>query len=206
MATGRRAFLIGGIGATAVGAGTYAWLRRAGYPVDEEPSARRASVRPRETALQHAPFDIRARAALASLMDELIPGDPALGLPSAAEASVLAHVEHAAGAPGLRPVRDDLLKLARHLDLLAERTSARRFAALDGEARNRIVAEVAADTTPRGSFLPARALELALRIALEGYLGHPFHGGNRDGKVWRALGVSMPLERSPFGHGGGHHR
>jgi hypothetical protein len=31
-----------------------------------------------------------------------------------------------------------------------------------------------------------------IEFALEGYLGHPLRGGNRDGLVWKALALEIP--------------
>ena len=194
----RRTFLAGGLSAAALGAGTYAWLRAQGYAVDPPLAVGQGAGRDAVTPLPGAPYPPRALATLEPLLDVLLPGDPALALPSAQQAGVLDFLTTASRAPGLTPVRNDVLKLARFLDQQAQGKAGVRFGELtDPAQRAEVVAEAAVDRAPRGRFVPAQALEVTLRLALEGYLGHPFHGGNRDGKVWQALAIAMPIDRTP---------
>lgn len=201
----RRTFLAAGVGAAALSAGTWAWLRSRGYPVDPPLSVGGGPERPPTAGLPSAPYPAPALATLGPLLDVLLPGDSALGLPPAREAGVLEFLTSASRAPGLTPIRNDILKLARFLDQQAQGLAGVRFGQLSDPAQQaRVVAEAAADASPRGRFIPAQALEVTLRLALEGYLGHPFHGGNRDGKVWQALAIPMPMDRSPAHVHGGH--
>lgn len=194
----RRTFLAGGLSAAALGAGTYAWLRAQGYAVDPPLTVGGGAARDAVAPLPGAPYPAPALATLGPLLDVLLPGDPALALPSGREAGVLEFLATASRAPGLTPVRNDILKLARFLDQQAQGKAGVRFGDLtDPAQRAEVVAETATDRAPRGRFVPARALEVTLRLALEGYLGHPFHGGNRDAKVWQALTIAMPVDRSP---------
>src|SRR5262245_27897736 len=115
----RRTFIIVG-GATVLGAGTYAWLRKLGYEVDPAMDAERGSARSKAAALAVEPFDPRALEVLGVLIDHLIPGDPARALPAASAAGVLDYLVLAARSPGMGAVRNEVLKLTRHLDLLAK--------------------------------------------------------------------------------------
>ena len=45
-------------------------------------------------------------------------------------------------------------------------------------------------------------MQVTLRLSLEGYLGHPHHGGNPKGEVWSRLSINMPKHRTPGAHGG----
>jgi hypothetical protein len=201
----RRTFLALGVGAAALGAGTYAWLRAKGYAVDPPLPPGGGDPRAPTAALPGAPYPAPALATLAPLLEVLLPGDPDLGLPSAGEAGVLEFLTAASRAPGLTPVRNDILKLTRFLDQQAQGLAGVRFSALtDPDERRRVVAEAAEDATPRGRFVPAQATEVTLRLALEGYLGHPFHGGNRDARVWQALSIDMPRDRAPAHIHGAH--
>jgi hypothetical protein len=187
VSVGRRTFVVAG-GALAVGAGTYAWLRRLGYDVDPSLASPRAS-RSKAGALANDAFDAPALPTLAALADLLIPGDPARKLPSAADAGVVDYLLSAARAPGLLPVRNEILKLCRLLDRLA---APARFAELDPEAQQRAIGEVLEGRHDRGAFEGGRAVEATLRLALEGYLGHPDHGGNRSAVAWDAFAIGMP--------------
>ncbi|MEL7370457.1 MAG: gluconate 2-dehydrogenase subunit 3 family protein [Myxococcota bacterium] len=195
----RRTFLLGSLGtATVLSAGTYAWLRQQGYEVDPGPPLPDRG-RPPVADLPSAPFDARAREVLAHLLDQLLPGDAAAQLPSATAAGTLEFLDRACRHRGLRAVRADVLKLCRDLDLRAmRRFEGRRYPALSADERDGLLAEVRVQTEGRGRYRPQRALHTTLRIALEGYLGHPKHGGNRDAKVWDALSIAMP--RTTEGH------
>ncbi len=192
--------LLAGAGAVTLGSGTYAWLRAQGYELDPAPEPMRGEPAPPVPPLGGPPFDPRSRETLLALCEHLLPGG--LGLPSATEAGVFRYVEAAARLPGLRPVRDDLLKLARWLDA---RSRPSRFIELDREAAKALLTTAATETTRTGRFVPARALEVALRFSLEGYLGHPAHGGNEGFSAWEALSIPMPREREPLAHGGHDH-
>jgi hypothetical protein len=200
VSVGRRTFIIVG-GATVIGAGTYAWLRKLGYEVDPALDPAREK-RPWSGPLAHQPFDPIALGVLTALVNHLIPGDAEQKLPSAMEAGVLDYLIAAASAPGMGELRDEVLKLTRHLDLVARDLFGARFselAATDREAA--VIADAAANGRARPTFSPARALEATLRLSLEGYLGHPHHGGNRGASVWDALAISMPRDRTAH-HGG----
>lgn len=122
---------------------------------------------------------------LAAVVDRLLPGG--FGLPSASEAGVPAYLERAlAGDP---PSTALVLAAVTGLDALARAECGRPFPAC-GEAECETLLRrgfASADPRLRGGLV--RLLELAL----EGYLAHPEHGGNRDAQVWRALGIDIPL-------------
>ncbi len=194
----RRTFLIGGLGAAAVlSTATYTWLRKEGYEVDPGLDHVGES-RPPVADLPAAPFDAQALAALTVLVDQLLPGDPALGLPNGSAAGVPAFLDRACRHRGLRPVRADVLKLCRDLNLRSRMKHRRSYAELAPEDRDALLAELRVDASRVGRYRPQQALRTTLRIALEGYLGHAQHGGNRDGAVWTALRIDMP--RSTKGH------
>ena len=187
----RRHFLVGGATATAtVGGGTLLWFQQQGYRIDPSPYVPKLESPP--IKLPGAAFDLRAERTLRALYAYLIPGDPELGLPSADEAEVMSYVQKAMTITGLRPVRDDLLKLARWLDSQVRPHS---FAEIEPAQGTQVLLETQAHHEPIGRFRPAIALEAALRIGLEGYLGHSEHGGNPKFVTWSALKIAMPHER-----------
>lgn len=199
----RRRFLIWGVSGVAgatVATGTYAWLRQSGYEIDPPRSVGRGQARLKTAGLETPPYDSRAQAILEWLLEALLPGDPAHRLPGALSVGVLDYVMAASALPGLVPVRNDILKLTRHLDQRMQRTRQTRFTDAAEADRAQILQEAARDTEARGRFIPARAVEATLRLALEGYLGHPFHGGNRNTAVWNALRIEMPRFRNPSPH------
>ncbi len=180
-----------------MGAGTYAWLRAQGLEVDPPVPGNDLVAKPVK-ALKGVAFDVNAVAILQHVVLELLPGDPSFGLPSGVESGVVDYLLAACKDPGLLSVRNEILKLTRHLDIIAKKQGD-RFVALAPEVRSRIVREVSQDDGGKRRFDPSRALKVCLRLSLEGYLGHSFHGGNKDHKVWDAFDISMPRDRSP-GH------
>ena len=194
----RRAFLVGGLGAAAaLSTGTYAWLRRQGYEIDPALTAPGPS-RPPVVGLSGPAFDPRARAVLTVLIDQLLPGDPTIGLPSGTTSGTLEFLDGACRHRGLRSVRADVVKLCRDLDLRARTKFERAYVDVSEAERDRLLADVRTDTRVTGRYSPQRALHTTLRIALEGYLGNPQHGGNKDASVWDALRIPMP--RDAKGH------
>jgi hypothetical protein len=198
----RRFFVLGGITAIGAGAGAYAWFQQVGEQVDP-PRRAPGDQRGKDGPLSHAPFDPRALATLSVLVDDLLPGLAAEGLPKASEVGVMDHVIQAVQEPGFSYVRLDILKLTRAVDLSAKERGAKSFAELGQEDRAAIIHQAVDGDASRGGFRSDVAMEVLMTLALEGYLGHPAHGGNRDGVVWKALGVRMPLNRD--GMHGEHH-
>ncbi len=202
----RRALLASGAILT-VGAGTYAWLARMGYlDHPETPESPRTTIsdrkaRSRTQALGHDPFDPRALAVLAPLLDLLLPGLPEHELPSASQVGVLDYLIQAAQAPGLGLLRADILKLTRYLSLQSRKAHQKKFEALKQEAQVALLEQTQAKQGKIGRFSPARALHATLRLAMEGYLGHPHHGGNLQARAWKKLSIEMPTERHPMHKG-----
>ncbi|MEL6189167.1 MAG: gluconate 2-dehydrogenase subunit 3 family protein [Myxococcota bacterium] len=181
---------------TTLGGATWAWYQNTRAQAPGAP-AFVPEVQPVLPDLERA-FDPRATVALGALFPVLLPSRE--GLPGAAPARVFDYVERALRQGRLRPLRNELLKLARYLDRLS---APKRFADLDIARLTQILLEVQSDSARKGTFVPQRALEVALRLGLEGYLGHPHHGGNRAFVAWEALEIPMPRRRdsgAPRGH------
>ncbi|MEQ8274898.1 MAG: gluconate 2-dehydrogenase subunit 3 family protein [Deltaproteobacteria bacterium] len=203
MAIKRRTFVVAGVGTVALGAGTWAWLRERGYDVDPHPAPPQGEQRAPVGPLAFTPFDPVALKILGTVVGILIPGDETLGLPSAVEAGVVEFLVRASALPGMLPVRNDLLKLTRHIDIVAQRHRGVRFDELDDATRRAVIDDVRAGGDKRRTFDPRGALETLLRLSLEGYLGHPRHGGNAGAKTWAALEIDMPRDVEA-GHEGHH--
>ena len=176
----------------ALGAGTWAWLRSEGYAIAPAVDVGGGDPRDPVVGLPGPPYPPLALAVLGPLVDVLLPGDADIALPSGSACGVVDFLVSASRAPGLTPLRNDVLKLTRYLDRGSTQAFGVRFSAL----------AAAEDTAGTGRFVPARALEATLRLCLEGYLGHPHHGGNREGAVWTALRIGMPTERRAGHHHG----
>lgn len=197
MSINRRTLLAGGLSAAGASAALLLW--RTERPEDP-PALVPGTPRRLAEGLGGPAFDPRATAILGLLLDQLLPGDPALDLPSAREAGVLDYLERTAARPGFASPRSQILKLTRHLDLLARQRGGAGYVELGAREREALLREVEAGAPGEGRFRPAEAEETLLRLSLEGYLGHPHHGGNRQARVWEALHIDMPRERVALGH------
>ena len=171
-----------------------------GYQVDRAPRPFHRKSRPGQQALAFAPFDARSLATLTLLFDHLLPGDPELGLPSAGEVGVTDYVNQTAAAPGFLAIRNELIRLIRTLDLLSKKHFKNIFKAIEGAARENVILRLSQGEGRQGRFYPTRALHLAMRLGVEGYLSHPHHGGNTEHRAWEALRIPMPRHRSPHHH------
>jgi len=193
----RRKFLVVGAGAVGgLSAATYFWLRAKSDALDPG-TGPRGTPHPAAEPLVGEPFDAPALATLRRLLDDLLPHTESL--PSATESKVDVFIVRAVALPGLGNLRNALLKLTRHLDLQGK-ADGLRYSNQPNEARAQILRSVAEGEEGRGAFRPKEALELTLRLALEGYLGHPDHGGNAGAAAWDALSIDMPRKRDPWGH------
>jgi hypothetical protein len=122
-------------------------------------------------------------AVLLAALEQLLPGGVVPGLPGAREAGVARYIDQELQKPYFK----DLARLVQRgiaaLDGLARTERGRPFPALPAGDQQACLARV-----QRGAPPGERFFEVLLTLALEGYLGAPQHGGNRDGLVWRAIG------------------
>jgi choline dehydrogenase-like flavoprotein len=118
-------------------------------------------------------------AALAAILPEAGPG------PSATQAGVEGHLRQLVQDPNFASLADLWTRTAPLLDGLA--------GAFWTQGEERAAALLSACAAGQhGAPLAALAQSL-VEFALEGYLAHPRHGGNRDGVVWKSLGLSQRL-------------
>lgn len=198
----RRNFLIGGLAATGLSAGTWAWLKS--RDLVELPSlSSEAPTPPEKPKALASAFDPRARETLTVLLGHLLPSQSPSQLLGAQEVQLEGYLETSCRIPGLRPVRNEILKLTRYLDLRCKKLHQKRFIEVPTDGQKELLQRIAHGLEPKKRFNPQAALEVCLRIALEGYLAHPFHGSNPNFKVWDSLKIVMPHNRDT--HEGHHH-
>ncbi len=123
--------------------------------------------------------------ALRAALLRLLPGSEKL--PDAEEAKVAAYVLKALANPALPGLKDTIAEGLDELDKAAQRDGQAPFAKLTIEAQETLLT-LFQTGDPATRFRTAMWFELLLTLALEGYLGHPRHGGNPGGMVWKALG------------------
>jgi len=111
--------------------------------------------------------------ALRAVCDRLLPGTPGL-IPSASEAGVPEFV------------------LFEHLAAEAKKQNGQRFQELAAADQDALLRRFQENDVAIPDFSPSRWFELVLTFALEGWLGPPSHGANKDAKTWDALGIVWP--------------
>ncbi len=127
------------------------------------------------------------RRTLYAVVRRVLPSDDGFG---AAEAGcpeyVTGVVEARLGAASLKKVRRGL----RFVDDLAVQMCGRRFAEASGEDQDRALRQLQLTPHPTLQDFVHRVVNLTL----EGFLGHPRHGGNRNEIGWRCLGIGCDGE------------
>jgi Gluconate 2-dehydrogenase subunit 3 len=138
--------------------------------------------------LEQPPLD---RSTLAAVCDRLLPGKPGV-LPRASEVGVPDFVAHELDAPMFKKVKPFVgIGLAQLADL-AQKEKGKTFHLLSDAEKDDLLGRFQADEPTIPDFSTARWFELVLTFALEGWLGPPSHGANKDGKTWDALGIQWP--------------
>lgn len=184
----RRSLLGGGVAALPL---AIAGCRRRRSP--PEGLAGAARDRPPGHVLDAAQWET-LRAACA----RLIPTDAD---PGANEANVAGYIDAQLTTSQIGSFKGEILAGLRKLDELARAEGGQAFAALAGEAQDRILQRIQRGVRLEGSRQGSRHFLLVLlTLTLEGFLCDPVYGGNRDEVGWKLLRFEMrpPRPRRPF--------
>ena len=136
------------------------------------------------------------RQTLAAAVARILPsGSPAGAAEAgAAEAGVAEACEKALGERFLRPSRPYFELGLDHLQAAARERHGRDFEGCSAARQDALLRALETDTDWRlRLFLP-----MLIRLVLEGFLGDPIHGGNRNGVGWRSLGLDTEAVRTGF--------
>jgi gluconate 2-dehydrogenase gamma chain len=131
------------------------------------------------------------RTTLTAVCDRLLPGTPG-ALPSASEAGVADFVVHELDAPMFSKVKPFVAKGLAALSAEAQKVKGAPFAKLAPADQDVLLRRFQENDVAVPDFSASRWFELVLTFALEGWLGPPSHGANKDAKTWDALGVVWP--------------
>jgi gluconate 2-dehydrogenase gamma chain len=130
-------------------------------------------------------------ATLGAVCDRLLPGKPGV-LPSASEAGVTDFFLRELDAPMFSKVKPFVAKGLGHLAAEAQKERGAPFAKLAPADQDALLRRFQENDVAIADFSASRWFELVLTFALEGWLGPPSRGGNKDGKTWDALGIQWP--------------
>jgi hypothetical protein len=129
------------------------------------------------------------RRTLHAVVDRILPGTDG---PGAADAGVAAAVEGAMAHRAMLRLGGAIEQLLDRLDAEAVAAHATSFAACAPEMRDALLQKLEAEPNPWTQFL----FRYLIAFSLEGLLGDPAHGGNRDGLGWTAVGLHADDVRS----------
>lgn len=124
------------------------------------------------------------RRALAAACERVLPGAIAAGVPEYMDYWLAR--EPFSAAPDWKP----LLNMgAVHLDRIARKEHRRPFADCGGEQQDAILARFQRGEISAKRFRSAAFFQRLVTVTLEGYLGDPIYGGNRNQVGWRFIGL-----------------
>ncbi len=141
----------------------------------------------------HQSFTAEEYATVCAATERILPRDED---PGAIDAGVPEYIDRMLGDPELHEMRDVFKGGVAALGTLARARFKRRFAELAPEQQDQLLAlfRDAPEGSPKGKFF-----ETLMVLTMEGFLGDPSYGGNRDRVGWALVGfdTSMPPHYHP---------
>jgi len=134
-------------------------------------------------------FTPERRRTLEAVVDRILPGSEG---PGAAKTAVAVSVERAMLHRALRGLRPGIEAILDRLHAQAGQLHGTEFSACAPAEQDDLLRDLERDPNPGMRFL-FRAL---VGFSLEGLLGDPIHGGNRDFLGWDAIGLRPADARS----------
>lgn len=118
-------------------------------------------------------------------LEQLIPSGG--GKPGARDARVLYYIDKQLTLPTFQAVARGVRRAGVILQRAATKQGVVHFADLDPASQRELLTRLQTNQLDGNT---SKVFEVFLLLALEGYLGDPKYGGNKDGIVWAALGES----------------
>jgi gluconate 2-dehydrogenase gamma chain len=191
---GRRAFIVGAVGAGAVASTAlvqtaYAKTQKAKAPTTKSPATAQAPAANRavETFDGHGVFFNDEHAAtVAAFAERLIPGAP--GKPGAHDANVINYIDLAlAGA--YADQQDFYRRGLAQLDAYCGKTYNQPFLKLSAVQQDEVIGALEQGKASEFEFPTAQAFFNTLRThTMEGMFADPVYGGNKDFAGWKLVG------------------
>jgi gluconate 2-dehydrogenase gamma chain len=190
---GRRAFIVGAVGAGAVASTAlvqtaYAKTEKTKTPAKVPTAAEtRAADHAMETFDGHGVFFNDEHAAIvAAFAERLMPGAP--GKPGARDANVVNYIDLAlAGA--YADQQDFYRRGLAQLDIYCHKTYSQRFVKLSAAQQDEVIGALEQGRASEFEFPSAQAFFNTLRAhTMEGMFADPVYGGNKDFAGWKLVG------------------
>jgi gluconate 2-dehydrogenase gamma chain len=138
-----------------------------------------------EAAFTH--FEETEAKVMAAWLERLLPGGVPTSTPGATEAGVLRYLDRELSKREFAGYARQIRRVTVLLERTAQDSGALHFYELDPSSQENILTRAQRGELG-GRLETQRIFEAVLLLALEGYLGDPKHGGNKDAQVWRSLG------------------
>jgi gluconate 2-dehydrogenase gamma chain len=195
---GRRAFIVGAVGAgavagTALGQAAYARTLKDTKARQEKPAAKNPATAQAPAADGAVPFDGHGvffnddyAATVAAFAERLLPGEP--GKPGATDANVLNYIDLAlAGA--YADQQDFYRRGLAQLDEHCRKTYQKSFVKLSAAQQDEVIGVLEQGKAGGFEYPTAQAFFNTLRThVLEGMFADPVYGGNRNFAGWQLVG------------------
>ncbi|HZH03546.1 MAG TPA: gluconate 2-dehydrogenase subunit 3 family protein [Myxococcaceae bacterium] len=146
---------------------------------------------------RHQTFTNPEFAVLSAAVDRLLPRDED---PGALDADVPVYIDRVLTTPELAPVREGLIGGVNALDRRSRGLFQKGFAEASAAQRDELLT-LFKDGDPRSG--EAKFMELLTALTLEGFLGDPSYGGNKDRVGWALMGFET--SEPPQGYQGAKH-
>lgn len=151
---------------------------------DEKKPSSKAQPEPPTTS--HQTFTNAQFAVLMAAVDRLLPRDED---PGALDANVPEYIDHALQAQQLRKMKDDFSGGLNALDRRCERMHQVGFAKATPAQQDDVLA-VAFKEAPESSG-EYKWYDLLVTLTMEGFLGDPSYGGNKNKVGWKLMGFDL---------------
>lgn len=148
------------------------------------------------TSVQQPALPPQRRETLRAVVERILPGTDG---PGAARTDAAAGVERALEHPALRGLRPAIEAFLDRLQAQSEQLHSRELQACAAAQQDELLRAFEQDPGSWTGFV-FRAL---IGLSLEGLLGDPVHGGNRDFKGWEAAGLKAEDVRAGLCRGAG---
>lgn len=152
--------------------------------VDAQPVAA-APPRPQALTTSHLTFTNDDYAIVSAACERVLPKDEDAG---ALDANVPEYIDRILQTPQLDNMKKNFVPGLAALDRRCERMFKVGFAKATPEQQDEVITIFKNSPETSGE---ARWYEMLIVLSLEGYLGDPSYGGNRDQVGWKTLGFTM---------------
>lgn len=158
-------------------------------PAAEPPSRAVSPVEPPSTSVQWKFYTPEQGRTLSAIVDRLLPDSSDVGMPGAGRAGVAAYIDGQLSLPIFAGLERMMRAGVQFVDRAARRDHGGPFAGLSPQAQDALLSGFQTGAIGGMRFPQAAFFDQLLHFSLEGYLGAPEHGGNRDAVAWQALGI-----------------